>query len=153
MDAQIFEAAFKDFRGVLEQAAAPVRNYNRTSEKPIYKPEASRFKLVVWFKDGNTRYFFSFDHTKYKDGTFIDEFEGLKKLIRLVDKFKGTYKNAIIYANLDEKKEIQGNYNCEILKYNMYGTHKTNEHGNFKNEGKNVIFDAERMKYLQKFKI
>ena len=110
MDAQIFNEAFADFRGVLDQAAKPTRQYNKQTDKPIYKPEHARFKLVIWFKDGNTRYYYSFDHVQYKDGVFIDEFEGLKKLIRLINKYEGTYKNAIIYANLDEKNDAESSH-------------------------------------------
>jgi hypothetical protein len=153
MDAQIFQEAFSDFRGVLDQAAKPTRQYNRQTDKPLYKPDHARFKLVIWFKDGNTRYYYSFDHVTYKDGVFIDEFEGLKKLIRLINKYEGTYKNAIIYANLDEKKEVKGNYNCEVFKSNIYNVFKMNEAGQFSNKGKNTIFDFRRVIQLNKYRI
>jgi len=143
---------FTDMRGVLDMAAEPVRNYNKTSDN-IYKPEHARFKLVIWFKDGNTRYYYSYDNKTYEKERIIDEYEGLKKLLRLINKYQGKYKNAFIYATLDQDKKTVSNYNCEIIKYNIYGTMSANEHANFKNEGKNVIFDVQRMNYLNKFKI
>lgn len=153
METKIFDAAFKDFRGAIEAAAQPVRNYNRTSEKPTYKPENARFKLVVWFKDGNTRYYYSFDTKSNNKELIVDEFEGLKKLIRLVDSYKDKFKNAIIYATIEPDKSVKSNFNCEVMRYNMYNAIKTNQYATFKNVEKNVIFDFERMKYLNKLKI
>ena len=141
-----------DLRGAVDLAAEPIRQYNKTSDN-IYKPEHARFKLVVWFKDGNTRYYYSYDNKTYNNERVIDEFEALKKLIRLIDKYKGKYNNAFIYCTLDPEKRTQSNYNCEVLKYDLYGTMRANDHANFKTEGKNVIFDVQRMNYLQKFKI
>jgi len=143
---------FTDLRGAIDLAAQPVRNYNKTSDN-IYKPEHARFKLVVWFKDGNTRYYYSYDNKTFNNERLTDEFEALKKLIRLIDKYKGKYKNAFIYSTLDPNKPTISNYNCEVLKYDIYGNMRANEHVNFKNEGKNIIFDVQRMNYLQKFKI
>jgi hypothetical protein len=153
MDSQLFNQAFNDLRGALDAAAEPVRKYERKTDKPLYKPDNARFKLVIWFKDGNTRYYYSFDHVKYKDGTFIDEHEAIKKLIRLVNKYNGQYKNAIIYANLDEKKAVNGNYNCEVFKSNIYGNFKMNEAGQFFLNGKNTIFDFSRILQLNKYRI
>ena len=55
MDSKLFSQAIYDLRGVLDAAADPVRKYERKTDKQLYKPENARFKLVVWFKDGNTR--------------------------------------------------------------------------------------------------
>lgn len=153
MESKIFEAAFKDFRGAIEAAAQPVRNYQRKTDAPSFKPEHARFKLVVWFNDGNTRYYYSFDNKSYNKELIVDEFEGMKKLIRLIDTYKGKFKNAIVYATIDPEKSVKSNFNCEILKYNMYHAMKANKHATFKDVEKNIIFDFERMKYLNKFKI
>ena len=39
METKIFEQAFKDFRGAIEAAAQPVRNYQRKTDAPSFKPE------------------------------------------------------------------------------------------------------------------
>ena len=144
--------SIKDFREAVNKAQEGARSYNKTSGY-IYKPEAARFKLAVYFKDGNKRYFSSYDNKQSKEGNFIDEFEGFMKLLRLLNTWSGKYKNAIIYASLDPKKDINSNYNFEVIKYDMYGNKKENKTVNFKTEGKNVTFDFERARYLNKYKI
>lgn len=142
----------KDMRSVMERSQEPIRKYERSA--PVsFKPEQARFKLVVWFKDGNRRYFHSFDTKKTKEGIFTDEYEGLVKLLRLVHSYEGKYKNAIIYANCDPGKPIQANFNFEVIKWDLYGNRKENKTVNFKTDGKNVIFDYSKANYLQKFKI
>lgn len=153
METKIFEQAFKDFRGAIEAAAQPVRNYQRKNDAPSFKPEFARFKLVVWFNDGNTRYYYSFDNKTFNKELIVDEWEGFKKLIRLVDSYKGKFKNAIIYATLDAQKSVKSNFNCEVMRYNMYHAMKDNKHVTFKDVQKNIIFDFERIKYLNKLKI
>lgn len=143
---------FPDLGKVLMEAMEPVRQYQKTSDN-VYKPEHARFKLAIYFKDGNTRYYYSYDNKNYEKERIIDETEGLKKLIRLIDKYQGRYKNAIVYATLDPGKPTISNYNCEIIKYNIYGVSQTNKFVNFTVDGKNVIFDFKRIEYLQKFKI
>jgi hypothetical protein len=142
----------KDFRQAITEGAQGARSYNKKSEY-IYKPEKARFKLAVYFKDGNKRYFSSYDNKQSKEGSFIDEYEGFLKLIRLIHTWDGKYKNAIIYATVDPGKEINSNYNFEVLKVDMYGNKKENTTVNFKTEGKNIIFDFQRAAYINKFKI
>ena len=125
----------------------------RSKENTTFKPEHARFKLVIWYKDGRTRYYYSFDNKTYKNKRFSDEYEGLMKLVRLVHTKKDSYKNAYIYANLDENKAVLGNYNCQVIKWNIYGQMAQNKYANFKTVEKNVIFDFERIKYLEKLKI
>ena len=115
------EDLFKDFSSVLTESVQPVRNYEKKVETNIYKPEQARFKLVIWFKDGNRRYFFSYDNKHYKDQVIIDEYEGLLKLIRLANKYKGTFKNAILYSTIDLNKETKSNYYIEVFKVDIYG--------------------------------
>ena len=86
---------FNDFSKVLSESVAPPRQYEKKTDN-IYKPEQARYKLVIWFKDGNRRYFFSYDNKHFKDQVITDEYEGLLKLIRLTHKYKDTFKNDII---------------------------------------------------------
>lgn len=139
------EDLFKDFSSVLIESVQPVRNYEKKIETNIYKPEHARFKLVIWFKDGNRRYFFSYDNKHYKDQVIIDEYEGLLKLIRLANKYKGTFKNAILYSTTDLKKETKSNYYIEVFKVDIYGNQKTNKAVSFITENKNVILDLKRL--------
>lgn len=139
------EDLFKDFSSVLTESVQPVRNYEKKVESNIYKPEYARFKLVIWFKDGNRRYFFSYDNKHYKDQVIIDEYEGLLKLIRLTHKYQGTFKNAILYSTMDQKKETKSNYCLEVLKVDIYGNKKTNKAVSFITENKNVILDLKRL--------
>lgn len=139
------EDLFKDFSSVLTESVQPVRNYEKKVETNIYKPEQARFKLVIWFKDGNRRYFFSYDNKHYKDQVIIDEYEGLLKLIRLANKYKGTFKNAILYSTIDVQKETKSNYYIEVFKVDIYGNQKTNKAVSFITENKNVILDLKRL--------
>lgn len=139
------EDLFKDFSSVLIESVQPVRNYEKKVETNIYKPEQARFKLVIWFKDGNRRYFFSYDNKHFKDQIIIDEYEGLLKLIRLANKYKGTFKNAILYSTIDVQKETKSNYYIEVFKVDIYGNQKTNKAVSFITENKNVILDLKRL--------
>jgi len=139
------EDLFKDFSSVLIESVQPVRNYEKKVETNIYKPEQARFKLVIWFKDGNRRYFFSYDNKHFKDRVIIDEYEGLLKLIRLANKYKGTFKNAILYSTIDVQKETKSNYYIEVFKVDIYGNQKTNKAVSFITENKNVILDLKRL--------
>lgn len=146
------ERGLKDFREALNESKAPLRKYDKSSEH-IYKPKESRFKLVVWFRDGNTRYFFSYDNVHKEKTVHVDEFEGLKKLVRLLNKYEGKYKNAIIYATLDPSRNVKSNYNYEILKRDYFNNEKTNKIVNFCNLGENNILDYKRLEIYGNKKI
>jgi hypothetical protein len=146
------EKGFNDFRQAIQESKTPLRKYDKQSEH-IYKPTESRFKLVVWFKDGNTRYFFSYDNIHEGKTVHIDEYEGLKKLMRCLNKFEGKFKNAIIYATLDSSRSTKSNYNYEILKRDFYNNEKTNKIVNFCNLGKNNILDYKKLEIYGNKKI
>ena len=133
-----------DFSNVLKDSLAPIRSYEKKSDN-IYKPDQARYKLVIWFKDNNKRYFYTYDNKHYLDRVIIDEYEGLLKLIRLTHKYKDTFKNAILYATMDQDKQTKSNYCVEILKVDIYGNKKTNPVAGFKNENKNVFLDLDRL--------
>jgi macrodomain Ter protein organizer (MatP/YcbG family) len=135
---------FNDFSKVLSESLEAPRQYEKKTDN-IYKPEQARYKLVIWFKDGNRRYFFSYDNKHYKDKVITDEYEGLLKLIRLTHKYKDTFKNAILYATVDPKKEVSSNYCVEILKVDIYGNKKTNKAATFKTENNNVHLDLVKL--------
>jgi len=138
---------------VLSDSIKPTRNYEKISTN-VYKPEFSRFKLVMWFKDGNTRYFYGYDNKHTSSGVHCDEYESLLKLYRMVHKFKGSYKNAIIYATINPlKATAQRGYDWEIIKWDMYENKKTNPVINFLNEGKNINLDLQKLKNLSNQKI
>jgi hypothetical protein len=138
------ENLMQDFSNVLKESLAPIRNYEKKSDN-IYKPDQARYKLVIWFKDGNRRYFFSYDNKHYKDTVIVDEYEGLLKLIRLTHKYKDTFKNAILYATMDQDKQTKSNYCVEVLKVDIYGNKKTNSFATFKNQNNNVHLDLVRL--------
>jgi macrodomain Ter protein organizer (MatP/YcbG family) len=133
-----------DFSNVLKDSLSPIRSYEKKSDN-IYKPDQARYKLVIWFKDNNKRYFYSYDNKHYLDRVIIDEYEGLLKLIRLTHKYKDTFKNAILYATMDQDKQTKSNYCVEILKVDIYGNKKTNPVASFKNENNNVFLDLDRL--------
>jgi|688.fasta_scaffold29901_4 hypothetical protein len=139
----------RDFSAVINKASEQVRSYQQ-KEAPgaIYKPEQARYKLVVWFKDGNKRYFYSYDNKHFKDRVLTDEYEGLLKLLRLVHNYKDKYKNAILYATIAENKKTDSNYNFEVIKYDIFGNKKTNKAVNFVTKDKSVFLDLERAKNL-----
>lgn len=144
MEIKEITEALKDFRGILEQATKEPRQYNKTSSY-IYKPEFARFKLVVWFKDGNTRYFYSYDNKHLNKEVFIDEYEALLKLVKLAHKFNGTYKNAILYATLDPDKKTSSNYSYQMAKFDIYNNKRVNKFVNFINLGKSSVLDYKKM--------
>lgn len=153
IDQKLVTEALKDLRGVIEAAQEPKRNYTKESEY-IYRPDAARFKLVVWFKNGKTRYFRSYDNKRFKDQTLTDEHEGLIKLMKFANELKGQYKYCIIYATVDEKKHfLESNYNVEVIKLDIYGNQKTNKFVTFENQNENVLLNTKHIKYTNKFKI
>lgn len=149
---KILESELKDMRGALNQGKEPARSYKKESAR-IYKPTGARFKLVVWFNDGNTRYFYSFDNIHEQNTVHRDEWTGIKKLVRLLNTFEGKYKNAIVYATMDPDNEPKKNYSYEMVKRDRYGNEKLNKFVNFVTLGKNVILDVPKMKQYGNFKI
>ena len=146
------DTILKDMRGAINLAVEPTRKYVKTSNY-IYQPDCARFKMVVWYRDGRTRYYYSYDSKSFEKQKITDEFEGLKKLIKLAHTLKDQYKNIIIYANLDPIKTTTGDYNCQVIKWNIAGQMSENKFCNFITEEKNVIFDAKRIQYTNKYKI
>jgi len=62
-------------------------------------------KCIVWFKDGNSRTFYSYDKThKFAKPSKIIGLRRLDKM--LMRHFKGKWETAIIYENLPRGKVI-----------------------------------------------
>jgi hypothetical protein len=145
---QILADQLKDLRGAIDQAQIPARNYTKKKETKFYNPDFARFRLVIWFKDGRNCWYYSYDNCHYDKTVFVDEWNSLKKLIRLADEtFKDQFKNAIIYTNVDPNKATTGNYNYELIKWNIYGQQKQNKGINFmkSNRVKDVLLDCEKL--------
>lgn len=145
----------KDFRAAIDQGKQTPRNYNSDNSKP-YTPDAARFRLVIYFNDGRKRWFPSFDNVHNFKEVHTDEWNGIKKLIGLVEnRYKGQFKNAVIYSNLDEKKQWCGNYEYEIIKWNFAGIMKQAKFINFmkSKDNKSILFDCNRLKMYGSKKI
>lgn len=147
--ANLLADGLKDFRSAIDQGSKPSRSYAaKTQNVSFYNPEQARFKLVVWFKDGRSCWYYSYDSIHLQGSVHQDEWQGLKKLIRLAEvKFKGSYKNAIIYANVDPDKKSTGSYEYQVIKWGFSGNYQQNKCLNFtkSNRTKDILFDFERM--------
>jgi len=119
----------KDLNGIIRKANSIKRShkpYERNPDK-YNIPKRARFKLRVFFLDGNAKSFYSYDLVNGPDGKYIlDESEGLQKLMTLVNKFSGKFKTALIYATLDRKPSTQGNgrsdYNADVGKFTAHAS-------------------------------
>jgi len=130
----IFSEVLTDLRSVINAADKETRTYNRkNTPEDYYTPQYARYKLVIYFKDGRSRWFYSYDLIKFQNSTHLDEFESLKKLLRVVKNNAGNYKTAVIYATTEPKPEAnKSNYNFMIAKYDYYGNYLSNQFVEFK---------------------
>jgi hypothetical protein len=77
---------------LITRAIEPTRKYNQKKKQKQFKPDFARFKMKVWFADGNNVSFYSYDWQQYtrKDGTRIkehNEWTSFKKLVQMVTKW------------------------------------------------------------------
>ena len=138
------DLALNDFRAAIDKAQEQPKQYNKTSTN-VYKPEQSRFKLVIWFNDGNRRTFFSYDNVYNNKITHVDEHEAICKLLRLINQHAGNFKNAQIYATLDPERNKSSNYNYLIYWAKWNGQVTKNSAAQFKTEGKNNTLILNRL--------
>jgi uroporphyrinogen-III decarboxylase len=126
----IFDNGLKDLRAAMDKVAAGSRNYERKKEvNEFYTPDYARYKLVIYFKDGRTRWYYSYDIIKFQGGARCDEHESMVKLLRIVKNNQGNFKTAVLYATTEEIPETsKGIYNVEIAKYNWYGSYISNKY-------------------------
>jgi len=138
------DLAINDFRQAIIKAEQPARQYNKISNN-VYKPEQSRFKLVIWFNDGNRRTFYSYDNVYNNKIVHVDEHEAICKLLRLIHQHAGNFKNAQIYATLDPERNKASNYNYLIYWAKWNGQVTKNSAAQFKVEGKNSLLILNRL--------
>lgn len=144
----------KDFREALNKADEPVRKYNGTKSKKKEHPERARFKMKVFFKNGDTPFFYSFDKVwnAAEKKVYQDEWTGLMKLKRLLNKFEGKLESAVIYANVlptpftpCKVKDIKSFYEVPVYIINDMGYKWENDTLKFTHTGE-VQF--ERLRYV-----
>ena len=148
----------KDYRNVMDQAAEPSRTYNKTSSHK-YKPEQARYKLVVWFKDGNRRIFHSYDTAVFNKEKHLDEHTSLVKLVKLIKKYQNmpdvgnTVHNAIIYATLDVDRKITSDYCYQVYFTNIGEKDFQNNAVDFLVKGKDNVLNLEKLKLYSNKKL
>jgi len=102
---------------LIEQVKNKARRKRYTK---IKLPDHPRFKLKIWWKDGNGTAHFSFDQCQkiVNDAkvNFRDEQYGLSKLLRMIEReeYKGKFISCIIFATLDEVPERTRNGLTEV---------------------------------------
>jgi len=138
------DVALNDLRQAITDANKEPRQYNKKSAYQ-YQPEQSRFKLVVWFHDGNRRTYYSFDNVYYNKVAHIDEQEAVMKLIRLTGKYSGKFKNAQIYATIDPDRKKTSNYNYLVYWAKWNGDIEANKALTFKTEKQNTLAILNRL--------
>jgi len=118
----MYQEQANDLRSVMNQALEPARQYKRKKGAVQWKPKKARFKLKVWFKDGNERVFFSYDNRTSKEGERrVDEWIGLRALIRLVTTYEGKFKTIMIFTTSEEIPWTKtSDYCIEIAKYSEH---------------------------------
>lgn len=112
------------FAELIQQATAPVRQYQKVKARKMFKPEYARFKLKFYYRDKNGQPMFSYDTYKRSvDGkkfSVTDEREGLVKLMREVRKqqLADTFTSAMIWCTLASEKSTQSSaYNFAVAKF------------------------------------
>lgn len=150
---EFMNEAFNDMRGAIDKASQEPRKYNKTSDN-VYKPQKARFKLAIYGKNGLNRYYYSYDNKTFEKKFLTDEYEGLMKLLRLVNKNLGSFKFAVIYCCIDNEKLTENvDYSYQICKIDITGKVTSNNKATFKNFEKNVFLDVEYLKMYGSKKI
>jgi hypothetical protein len=92
-----------------------------TKPKQGPNPEKAIFKLVVFFKNGQTRTFYNF-HTSWsptEKKVIINEQVALNKLENLIKhKFVGQYKTALVYYKPKDQQIIKYTFDNKISQAN-----------------------------------
>ena len=136
-----------DLRSAIQKSQEQTREYNKTS-KYIYKPDQARYKLVIWFKDGNKRVYYSYDHQYHDKVKHVDEHTSFVKLLKLMGKHVGKFKNAIIYATLDPERKVNTKYTHIICYANILGHVSQNKAVKFYVENKDNLL---HLKHLETY--
>ena len=131
----IFDQALREF-------VHETRSYTRTVEPNEYtNPPVARFKAVIYLKNNKSLWYYSYDFTKSNGNSYIDEQKGLMKLIRLINRKQGTFKTAIIYANLEPRPVPGSKYDSMIVKFSSNNTYVERDQIGFRPQGENCFLD------------
>jgi hypothetical protein len=136
--------ALNDLRQAVEKSAQEPRAYNKKSTN-IYKPEQARYKMVIWFKDGNRRTYYSYDNQYQGKTPHVDEYEALIKLMRLCKNYSGSFKNAQIFVTLDPERRKDSNYNYLIYWAKWNGDIEANKAATFVTKEKNTVLNLAKL--------
>jgi hypothetical protein len=136
--------ALNDLRQVIEKSAQEPRTYNKTSSN-VYKPEQARFKLVIWFHDGNRRTYYSYDNAYQGKTAHLDEYEAIIKLVRLCKKYAGKFKNAQIFATMDPERRKDSNYNYLIYWAKWDNTIEANKAATFLTKDRHTVLNLAKV--------
>lgn len=140
----VFSAVLHDLRNTMELSQQKNRVYQQKNERvEFYSPKYSRFRLVIYMKNGKSCWYPSYDTQKRKESSFLDEQIGLSRLLTIVKDKAGMYKTAVIYATSDDiPLWEQSKYDYPVVKYDYYGNMLTNKNIGFqKNEKGDLILD------------
>jgi len=112
---------FRTLTDALRAGQQQPRSYN--GENKLSIPYTARFKMKIWYRDGNSRTYYSYDQIRTSAGNITDEYEGLKKLVRLGHvHHKQEVKTLVIWANVEPTPLTSSNgYDYEILKITYKG--------------------------------
>lgn len=111
----------KTMNDAIMRANEFVRPYlQKVAKTEYFRPEFSRFKLVIYYHNGKRSTYFSYDYTEKSNGeTVRDEWNGMYKLVRLAnDKMKAnrTIKSAVIFATADKTPRTdESDYNLQVF--------------------------------------
>lgn len=139
---------FRTLTDAIARGQEKPRNYNGTQKLTI--PYTARFKMKIWYRDGNCRTYFSYDNIQSQNGNRIDEFEGLKKLIRLGHvHHKDDVKTLVIWATDNPTAITSSAYDFEVFKVTFRGSVSRNI--GFRNLNNNsVIYKFEQLENKEK---
>ena len=148
----IFADVLRDIRQAVNKSNQDPRPYNRQqAPEKFYTPQYARFKLVIYFKDGRARWFYSYDLQKFQNSAHLDEYNSMVKLLRIVKNNAGNYKTAVLYATTAPKPETaSADYSYMIAKYDYYQNMLTNQNVNFALHGQDMKLDLFRLSQGQK---
>jgi len=119
----------KDARTLVNNRLKAVRPYNRKKDAPAHQLPFARFKLKCWFKDGNERSFYSYDVHTINNQSVVDEWEGLDRLHKLMDKYAPYSISQVIFAALDEMPmKTTADYKVKLFKQIGTKNLKTNKY-------------------------
>jgi hypothetical protein len=99
----------------------PIAQKQATIKKNSWKPKYSRFKLKIYFKDGNQKVFYSYDiFNRYESGIkriITDEQVGIEKLFSYIASVQGSIKTACIWVTFQKEQGTDcSQYNFEVYK-------------------------------------